>query len=126
MSFDKIDRRRFIRIKFPFTIHLYPGGKPPISVYTENIGMGGVKVTLRQKLEVSSLINLEIYVKLRPVVCKGKIAWVNKRESEFLEGEIFFDTGMKFQGLKPDEEEAIEEHLNKVMQDRKARGEVEV
>ena len=125
MSWDKIDRRRFLRIKFPFTIHLYPIGKPPISAYAEDISAGGVKVTIHQKLKISSLVDLEVYVKLRPIVCKGKVVWINKRESEFLEGETFFDVGMEFQGLKLEEEEAVKERLNKIMEDRRARGEAE-
>jgi len=126
MSKDKIDRRRFLRIKFPFTIHLYPTGKPPISAYAEDIGIGGVKVTTHQGLEVSSSVSLEIYVKLRPVVCKGKITWVNRRESDFLEGEIFFDTGIEFQGLKHEDEEAIKERLDRIIQDRKIKEEIKV
>jgi len=123
MSQDKIDRRRFLRIKFPFTVHLYSTGKPPISAYTENISANGAKVTIHQELKVSSLVDLEIYVKLRPIACKGKVIWINKRESEFLEGEIFFDIGMEFQGLKPEEEKAIEERLDKIMQDREVKEE---
>jgi len=124
MSWDKIDRRRFIRIKFPFTIHLYPTGEPPISAYTEDISAGGIKVTVHQELKVSSLVNLEVYVKLRPIVCKGKVIWINKLESEFLEGEIFFDIGMEFQGLNPEEREAIDERLDRVTEERKVKEEV--
>ena len=126
MSWDKIDRRRFLRMKFPFTVHLYPVGKPPISAYTEDISGGGIKVTIHQELKASSIIDLEIYVKLRPIVCKGQIAWVNKRESEFLEGEIFFDAGIEFKDLKPKEEEAIKERLDKVLRDRRLHEEVDV
>lgn len=125
MSLDEIDRRRFLRIKFPFTIHLYPAGKAPISAYAENISAGGVRVTIREELPVSSLIDLEVYVKLKPVACKGKIIWINKRESEFLEGEIFFDVGLKFQGLKPEEEEAFRERLDRIMSNKKAEEEAE-
>ena len=106
-------------------MHLYPTGKSPISAYTEDISAGGVKVTVHQKLKISSLVDLEIYVKLRPIVCKGKVIWINRRESDFLEGEIFFDIGLKFQGLKPEEEEAIKERLGRVMQDRREREEVD-
>jgi len=121
MSWDKIDRRRALRIKFPFTIHLYPTGKSPISAYTEDLGAGGVKVTVHQELKISSIVELEVYVKLRPIVCKGKVVWINKRESEFLEGETFFDVGIEFQGLNSDEEEAITERLDRVIQSRRAK-----
>ncbi len=126
MGKDKIDRRRFLRIKFPFTIHLYPIGEQPISAYAEDISTGGVKVTIHQDLKVSSLVGLEIYVKLRPVVCEGKITWINRRESDFLEGEIFFDTGIEFQGLKPEGEEAIKERLDRIIQERRAKEETRV
>ena len=125
MSWDKIDRRRFLRIKFPFTMHLYPTGEPPISAYAEDISPGGIRVTVHQELKVSSLVDLEIYVKLRPVVCKGKVVWINKRESEFLEGEIFFDIGMELQGLEPEGAEAIKERLEKVIDERRKREESE-
>ncbi|NQT28633.1 MAG: PilZ domain-containing protein [Candidatus Omnitrophica bacterium] len=125
MSFDKINRRRFLRIKFPFTLHLYPGGELPISAYTEDISAGGVKVTIHQELKVPSLINLEIYVKLRPIVCKGKVVWVKRRESEFLDGEIFFDIGIEFQDLSLEGKEAVKERLDKIMQVKNAEREVE-
>ena len=125
MSWDKIDRRRFLRIKFPFTMHLYPTGESPISAYAEDISTGGVRVTVHQELDISSLVDLEIYVKLRPVVCKGKVIWINRRESEFLEGEIFFDIGIEFQGIKAEGVEAIKERLDRIMQERREREEAE-
>lgn len=123
MSWDKIDRRRFIRIKFPFTIHIYSPGEPPISAYTEDISMGGIKVTVRQELRVSSLVNLEIYLKLRSIDCKGKIIWVNERKSEYLEGECFYDAGMELQDLKPEDKEAIKERLEMIIGERKEKEE---
>jgi len=121
MRWDKIDRRRFVRIKFPFTIHIYFPEEPPISAYTENISTGGIKVTVRQELRISSLVNLEIYLKLRSIDCKGKIIWANRRESAYLEGEYFYDTGMELQDLKPEDKEAIKERLEKVMAERKEK-----
>jgi len=121
MSLDKVDRRRFLRIRFPFTIHLYPIGVQPISAYAEDISLGGVKVTTRQKFKVSSLVKMEIYVKLRPITCQGRVTWMNERESEFLEGETLFDLGIEFQELKSEDIEAIKERLSKVIQDREAK-----
>lgn len=106
-------------------MHLYPGGELPISAYTEDISAGGVKVTIHQELKVLSLINLEIYVKLRPIVCKGKVVWVKRRESEFLDGEIFFDIGIEFQDLSLEGKEAVKERLDKIMQVKNAEREVE-
>jgi c-di-GMP-binding flagellar brake protein YcgR len=126
MDWDKIDRRRFVRIKFPFTIHVYTAGEPPITAYTEDISEGGAKVTIHQNIALSSLVNLEIYLKLRPINCQGKVIWVNKRESEYLVGELFYDIGMEFQGLNPYDKEAIQERLGKVAQERKASEEADL
>ena len=106
-------------------MHLYPTGESPISAYAEDISTGGVRVTVHQELDISSLVDLEIYVKLRPVVCKGKVIWINRRESEFLEGEIFFDIGIEFQGIKAEGVEAIKERLDRIMQERREREEAE-
>ncbi len=125
MCRDKIDRRRFLRIKFPFTIHLYPIGEAPISAYTEDISPGGIKVAIRQGFEVSSLIKLEVYVRLKPISCMGKITWVNERESDFLEGETFYDIGIEFLELKSEEKDIIKERIGKITQDRKVKTEIE-
>ncbi len=121
MSWDKINRRRFVRIKFPFTIHLYFPQESPIAAYTENISEGGLRVTIRRELKLSSVVDLEIYVKLRPVRCKGKIAWIKKWESNYLEGEVFYDIGLEFQGLTPGTKSAIKERLDRIVEERRKK-----
>ena len=120
MAWDTINRRKFLRIKFPFTVHIYLSEESPISAYTEDISEGGIKFTTRQDLRSSSPVNLEIYVKLRPVVCKGEIVWIKKRKSEYLEGEIFFDVGVELQGLSAEDKDAIKERLEKITKEREA------
>lgn len=114
MCRDEINRRRFIRVKFPFTIHLYPLGSPPISAYTEDVSAGGAKVTIHEELELSTLIDLEVYIKIKPLTCKGRVVWINKRESEYFEEESFYDIGIEFQGLSPEEKVVIKETLDRI------------
>ncbi len=121
MVWDTINRRKFLRVRFPFTVHIYLSQGSPISAYTEDISEGGIKFTTRQEFKSSSLVNLEIYVKLRPVVCKGKIIWIKRRESEYLEDEIFFDVGVELQELKDEDRDAIKERLERVIEERKTK-----
>jgi len=96
MKWDGINRRRFIRVNFPFTLHIYPHEHPPISAYTEDVSEGGLATTLEEKLPVASEVVLEIHAGEEPVTCKGKIVWVRERESEYLPGKFFYDTGIAF------------------------------
>lgn len=106
-EYDNINKRRFIRGRFPFTVHVVPVGKPPISAYTENISEVGVKVTITEELKVSSLVTLEIYLKQKPSLFTGKIVWVKKRESNYLEDQFFFDIGIEFQTISEEDKLVI-------------------
>lgn len=77
-EWNGLNRRRFIRVKYPFTIHIYPSQDKPISAYTEDISEEGVGVTLKQELAVSSKVGLEIYLEPEPVTCRGEIVWTKK------------------------------------------------
>ena len=108
---DDLDRRRYIRIKFPFTIHICTPEDCKISAYTENISPGGVMVTLMHELEPTTLTGLEIYTRQKAVSCQGKIAWVKKRESKYLVGRDFFDTGIEFKQINEKDCKLIQDQL---------------
>lgn len=108
---DEIDRRRYIRTKFPFTIHIITGEGCKFSVYTENVSQGGLMVTLMHELELASPADLEIFTRERTIVCSGKISWIKKRESKYLEGRDFFDTGIEFNSIKPEDKDLIQNQM---------------
>lgn len=108
---DDVDRRRYIRIKFPFTVHIYTPEDCKISAYTENISPGGVMVTLMHELELAALAALKIYTREKAVDCRGKVAWVKKRESKYLEGKVFFDTGIEFEQIDKKDCKLLQEQL---------------
>jgi hypothetical protein len=62
----------------------------------ENIGEGGIRVVLREKLGVSTPLDIEIFPadKGMPIKCKGEVIWGN--EKVIKEKEHVFDTGVKF------------------------------
>jgi hypothetical protein len=90
-------KRRFIRLQFPYTIEILPDGKPKISTYTEDISEGGIGVVIKESLDVSSIVDLKIYIQDKPLICKGKIAWVQDKANNLLEDKIicYFKTGIE-------------------------------
>ena len=50
MEWDGINKRRFIRVNFPYTIHLRSDNNVVISAYTEDVSSGGIRVVVKKKL----------------------------------------------------------------------------
>jgi len=81
-AWDGIERRRFIRVKLHCQTNIYGGPDIIISTYAEDISQKGLKVSIKRELKHSSLVDLEIYLRENPIICKGKIAWVRKIEGD--------------------------------------------
>ena len=85
MERDSVDKRRFIRAKFPFTIHIYRPNKPAITTYINDISRGGIKVITRQELEVSTVVGLAVYLKKgagKDLLCFGKVLGMTAKEAK--------------------------------------------
>ncbi len=121
MEKDELNKRRFIRVNFPFTIHINPSDGVPISTYTEDISEGGVKVFIAEKLKTSSIVILAIYLGSEPVACKGKVVWARRRTSEFIDGETFFDTGIEFQEIKEKDRLLLKEKVAELEKERQSK-----
>jgi len=98
MGWDGSERRRFTRVNFPCRIVLYTPKRDRIDTVAINISEWGVGLALREKLEVSSIIGLEIYeIKKRPILCNGFVKWVKGIESSYVYiGNLLFNTGIQF------------------------------
>ncbi|MDD3295735.1 MAG: PilZ domain-containing protein [Candidatus Omnitrophica bacterium] len=114
MKWDGVNKRRFLRTKYPFTVHIQAPEKEAISAYTEDLSEGGLKVTLKARLDVSSLVGLEIFLEQEPVKCRSKVIWVKERSSEYLEGVILYDTGLEFFQLSSADKTAIREKVKEI------------
>lgn len=95
------EKRRFIRYNFPYTITIIPAQKKALSAYTEDISEGGVKVIIKEQLNMNSLVDLKIFLAQVPIAGRGKIRWVIKKENKLQEDEpiYYFDTGIEFLDL---------------------------
>lgn len=66
--------------------------------YTENISEGGVKVFLEEKLNISTVVDMELSLANdeETIKCKGELIWVQEIPPDQTEKESLFDTGIKF------------------------------
>jgi len=121
-DWDGKNRRRFTRVSAPYTIHIFTLKGRPIATYTEDLSSGGVRVTLREKLAVSELVDLKIYIGDEFVHCKGKIAWIKEQASSVLDGILFYEAGLEFVDLKAGDQELIGRCVNGVESKQKNKG----
>lgn len=85
---------------------------------TENIGVGGVCVSLAEGLGVFNEVAVELALKdgLPPIKCKGNVVWVVK--NRLVKNSVRttkFDTGIEFVALKEDEQARIENLVEKLI-----------
>ena len=103
MIWDGIERRKFVRVQFSFPANIIADNKVMVSACAEDISEEGIKIITSEELEISSIVDLEIYLGTKPIVCKGRVVRVKKIESEHLKHGVVFDTGIEMQKLKEED-----------------------
>jgi len=83
------ERRRFKRAFYPCRVIIYSQPPHGIDTVTQNIGAGGVRVILEEKLSMLTSVGIELKVIDEPVLLKGRVIWV-------VSGDKGFDTGIEF------------------------------
>lgn len=106
------EQRRFVRAKFPCKIIISAPQERIFSSYTENIGAGGVRVLLEERLDISDFVGLEIYLAEEPIVCKGRVVWVVQKGNTMLKANTRFDTGIEFFEISGGDQAAITNIVN--------------
>lgn len=114
-DWDSIERRRYVREKFPYTVHIHVflPKKRSISTYTENISVGGIRIVIREELDNGAIVDMAIYMGPEPFTCKGKVIWVREKTSSLL-GTKLYDTGISFWKLEEKNKQAIIEHVREL------------
>ena len=108
---DGVDRRKFVRAKYPCLITVRKDTPPVQAVFThtEDISPGGVRVIIRKKIEVMAEVDLEIDLKdtLQNVSLKGKIARVKEIPATQRDKAPRYDTAIQFIDLKDEDRQRI-------------------
>jgi hypothetical protein len=115
-----INNRRFPRANYKCLITIgRVGAKKSLLTHTENIGVGGICVSLDEGLGVFSEVSIELALKdgRPPIRCRGNVVWVIK--SQMVKNAVHitkFDTGIEFIGLAEADRERIEMVVEQVVQ----------
>jgi len=108
-GWEGLNRRQFPRINYPCLIVIRNGNNKDedekndtILTHTDNIGIGGVCITLKQNIKMFSIVMLELdLLDLGDhICCNGKVVWNVPRENETKKGPQFFDVGIEFVDIK--------------------------
>jgi hypothetical protein len=121
---DGLDRRKFPRVKYPCLVvigHDEQGNRDVLLTHTENIGQGGVSVTLRKHVKMFSPIQLEVdLLDLgNHIKCNGKVVWNVQRKSEDPEKPFFYDIGIEFVDIKADDQARLIEIVKRLVKANK-------
>lgn len=117
---DGLNRRKFPRVIYPCLIVIQNGedsARDVILTHTENIGIGGVCVVLKQNLRMFSpvdieldLLDLESHIK-----CRAKVVWNVQRKSDAKNKPLFYDIGLEYEDLEEKERERLDRIVKRLV-----------
>lgn len=114
-----INRRRFPRASYKCIITIKSLGEIPkiITTHTENIGLGGICVVLRDGLDLFKKVELEVLLEDSgsPLRCSGSVVWVVKKTDPIDKTKIAYDTGIEFADLKQADKTRIGDIVEKIL-----------
>lgn len=119
MDYQGIEKRRFIRAKFPCIIAIHTLHEHVITTYTENISAGGVRVVIEERLESSSTVGLEMQINKNTISCKGRVVWVVNKESPYKKGVFYYDTGIEFYEINDNDRRVISGAIEEILKNEK-------
>ncbi|MCD4780159.1 MAG: PilZ domain-containing protein [Candidatus Omnitrophica bacterium] len=124
-SWEGCDRRRFVRVNYPCLVVLKKAAdkKNIILTHTENIGVGGICVILKQDLKKFASVDLEIDLMDmdQHIQCTGKIVWnVRRRELEDKKPS-YFDIGIEFDDVNDQDKKRLRRVVDKLVRNTKER-----
>ena len=119
-KWDGLNRRRFPRVVYPCLVVIAndeAGGKDIILTHTENIGIGGVCLILKQDIKMFTVVDLELdLLDLgNHIKCQGKVVWNVQRKSDAKNKPMFYDIGIEFMEPKDDDQQRLERIIQRLV-----------
>ncbi|MGB2629675.1 MAG: PilZ domain-containing protein [Candidatus Omnitrophota bacterium] len=118
MMWEGINKRRFPRVNYKCLIRISKDRQQEevIDTYTENIGAGGICVTLDRGYDLFEKVSLEIHLGGdEPVHCSGAIVWVVKGHPVHKWEKPMYDTGIEFVDINENDRERISRLVDELM-----------
>ena len=120
-DWEGLNRRKFPRANYPCLVVIRKKSEDDkddvILTHTDNIGVGGVCVVLKQSVKVFSQVELELdLLDLgEHICCNGKVVWNVQRQSEAPEKPLFFDIGIEFLDLQEEDRKRLERIVERLV-----------
>ena len=120
-EWEGLNRRKFPRVNYPCLVVIRGGGDSEkdnvILTHTDNIGVGGVCVVLKQNVKMFSEVELELdLLDLgEHICCRGKVVWNIQRQSEAEEKPLFFDIGIEFLNVTEEDQKRLERTVDRLV-----------
>lgn len=122
-KWEGLNRRKFPRVNYPCLVVLnqHKGSGDVILTHTENIGIGGICIILKQKLDIFSPVEIELdLLDLGDHIrCKGKVVWNVQRQADMNKKPLFYDIGVEFDNLTDSERKRLLEVVDRLVKLRK-------
>lgn len=121
VNWDGLNRRQFPRVNYPCLVVIRNGAEDEknnaILTHTENIGIGGVCVVLKQDVKMFSTVELELdLLDLgNHICCNGKVVWNVQRQSGAKEKPLFYDIGVEFINIKDGDQKRLEKIVERLV-----------
>ena len=119
-----LDRRKFPRVNYPCLVVIRHGAEEKSDViltHTENVGIGGVCVILKQDVRIFCPVELELdLLDLgNHIKCKGKVVWNVQRKTDVKKKPLFYDIGIEFDSLDKKEQQRLDEIVKRLVMAQK-------
>jgi len=116
-----IEKRKFPRADIICKISTVYGERPLVlESHTENIGEGGIRVILAQKLNVTTTVDLDLFLSKNEarINCKGEVVWANEMRPQGVTPHLY-DTGIKFTEIIEHDKNSIRQLVRSLVEEGK-------
>jgi len=119
MDWEGLDRRKFPRVIYPCLVKVMSpdGHQESILTHTENIGMGGLCVTLKHEIKLFTAVEMEVdLLDLdEHMKAKGKVVWNVRRKAIEKVKPMFYDTGIEITEISGKNLERLRDNLQRLI-----------
>ena len=112
-----IERRQFPRITVLCKVTVFYGERLLMfDAHTENLGVGGMRLILKDGLIVNAEMDVELFLPDREKIlkCKGRVAWSKEMAPRGINPR-FFDTGIEFTKMEESDRTILQGTINVLM-----------
>jgi PilZ domain len=115
MGWEGLDRRKFPRVVYPCLVKVKTsrGSLEDILTHTDNIGLGGLSVTVKYEIKLFTPVEMDIdLLDINEHICpKGKVVWNVRRKSIEENKPMFYDIGIEYTEISKHDQDCLRKTL---------------